>query len=287
MSGGFGSRSGEDEVLRAYLEDIRKTPLLSPEEELELARRARAGDAAALQHLVRANLRFVVNVVKRYRRAGIGFLDLINEGNVGLLRAARKFDPDKGLRFISYAVWWIRTTISLFLARQGGVLAIPAKKMGLVYQMETTHGRLFKELGREPTHEELAEALEVEASEIQRVQTAYKGYVALDKFLFADGSHGGLLDSVVTNDAFSPVERRLSFDAFQEQLSGLLGRLKEREARAIEFYFGLKNLGEPRTFTEIGEELGVSREGARLMFHRGIEKLRQMPEFEGIRDYWV
>lgn len=276
---------GEDAALKAYLAEVRQTSLLTLDEELDLARRARSGDQEALQRLVKANLRFVVNVVKRYRRSGVAFLDLINEGNVGLIRAARKFDPDRGLRFISYAVWWIRTTIGLFLARQGGVLAIPAKKMGLVYKMESTHSRLFGELGREPTHEELAAALEVNSAELDRVATAAKGYVALDKYLFADGALAGVLHSVVSNDAFAPVERALSFEAFQEEVSQLLGRLKEREARSIRLYFGM-NDGRTRTFAEIGDLLGVSREGARLMFHRGVDKLRAMPEFEAIRDYW-
>ncbi|MCA9556601.1 MAG: hypothetical protein KC933_41645, partial [Myxococcales bacterium] len=159
------------------------------------------------------------------------------------------------------------------------------KKMGLVYKMESTHSRLFGELGREPTHEELAAALEVDTAELDRVATAAKGYVALDKYLFADGSMAGVLHSVVSNDAFAPVERSLSFDAFQEEVSLLLTRLGEREARSIRLYFGMDD-GQTRTFAEIGDLLGVSREGARLMFHRGIEKLRAMPEFEAIRDYW-
>lgn len=276
---------GEDSVLKAYLAEVRQTPLLTPEEELELANRARAGDQEALQRLVKANLRFVVNVVKRYRRSGVAFLDLINEGNVGLIRAARKFDPDKGLRFISYAVWWIRTTIGLFLARQGGVLAIPAKKMGLVYKMESTHSRLFHELGREPTHDELARALSVDSADLRRVSVAVKGYVALDKYLFSDGALSGVLQSVVSNDAFAPVERALSFEAFQEEISRLMTRLKPNEARAIRLYFGMDD-GTARTFSDIGELIGVSREGARLMFHRGVKKLKEMEEFERIRDYW-
>ncbi len=277
---------GEDGVLKAYLAEVRQTPLLTPAEELALAHRARAGDQEALQHLVKANLRFVVNVVKRYRRSGMAFLDLINEGNVGLIRAARKFDPDKGLRFISYAVWWIRTTIGLFLARQGGVMAIPAKKMGLVYKMESTHSRLYAKLGREPTHEELAHALEIQVSELDRVSTAVKGYVALDKFLFSDRILNGSVQSVLSNDQFAPVERALSLEAFQEEMSRLLSRLRDKESRCIRLYFGMDD-GETRTFTEVGDLLGVSREGARLMFHRGIDKLREMPEFDSIQDYWL
>jgi RNA polymerase primary sigma factor len=277
---------GEEGVLRAYLKEVRKTPLLTVEAELALARRAQAGDEAALQALVKANLRFVVNVVKRYRRSGIGFLDLINEGNVGLIRAARKFDPEKGLRFISYAVWWIRTTIGLFLARQGGVLAIPAKKMGLVYKMESTHNRLYSQLGREPTHEELARALEVDTREINRVSTAVKGYVALDKFLFAEGALAGALNPIVSTDTYAPVERALSFEAFQEEVSRLLPRLSSREAAGVRAYFGMDS-GETKTFAQVGEQLGVSREGARLIFHRAVEKLRRMPEFREIRDYWL
>lgn len=278
---------GEDAVLRSYLQEVRKTPLLTPEEELRLARQARSGDQVAFQRLVKANLRFVVNVVKRYRRSGVAFLDLINEGNVGLIRAARKFDPEKGLRFISYAVWWIRTTISMFLARQGGVLAVPAKRMGVIYKMESTVSRLQGELGRDPTHEELAEAMEVKPEDLERLMIARKGYVALDKFLFGDGAGAGVLAQVVANDEFAPVERALSLEAFREEISRLISRLPERERRSLQLHLGLEGQEALPTFREVGEVLDVSREGARLMFHRAIEKLRAMPEFEEIRDYWL
>lgn len=277
---------GEDHVLRSYLEEVRRTPLLEREEEIRLARLARAGDLEAFQRLVKANLRFVVNVVKRYRRSGVALLDLINEGNVGLIRAARKFDPEKGLRFISYAIWWIRTTISLFLARQGGILSVPAKKLGILYKLEATHSRLSARLSREPTHDELAAAMEVDREELRNMMIAQKGYVALDRYLFAEGGGDGIMAQIVGNDAFAPVERALSVDAFQEEISVLLARLGPRERTVIQLHFGLEGNTALRTFAEIGERLGVSREGARLIFHRAIEKLKQMPEFAELRDYW-
>jgi RNA polymerase primary sigma factor len=282
------AEGGEDAVLQAYLDEIRRTRLLTPEEEVALARRARQGDQEAFHGLVRANLRFVVNVVKRYRRAGVAFLDLINEGNVGLMRAARKFDPERGLRFISYAVWWIRTSLALYLARQGGVLAVPAKKLGLVHKMDAIHTTLTARLGREPTHEELAAAMEVDAGELNRLHSAAKGYVELDKVLFGEAGPAGGLGRIVTSDRLAPVEQALSLDAFREELARLLLRLDEREARVVRLYFGLDGSGgEGLTFKEIGGRLGISREGARLVFNKALEGLRAMPELERLRDYWV
>lgn len=282
------AEGGEDAVLQAYLDEIRQTRLLTPEEERALARRARQGDQEAFQALVKANLRFVVNVVKRYRRSGVGFLDLINEGNVGLMRAARKFDPERGLRFISYAVWWIRTSLALYLARQGGVLAVPAKKLGLVHKMDSIHTSLIGKLGREPTHEELATAMEVDAGELSRLHNAAKGYVALDKVLFGEAGPAGVLSRIVSSDRLAPVEAALSLDAFREELARLLLRLEEREAKVVRLYFALDEAGGVGlTFKEIGVRIGISREGARLVFNKALDKLRAMPELAGLKDYWV
>lgn len=263
---------GDREVLNAYIQEIRHWPLLTPEQELECARRIRLGDEDAFQHLVRSNLRFVVNMVKRYRRAGVSLLDLINEGNVGLCRAARRYNPDMGLRFLSYAVWWIRSSLAMFLARQGGLISIPVKKVSLVYQLESIHQQLFARLHRTPTPEELAAELEVSVSEVAQISQALRGFVSLDRFLNMEDS----LQNGNGSQGMQPVERHLTLLTMKEHLSTCLGRLKERERKSLEMYFGLNGARATETFAELGERLEISREGARLLFHRAIEKLKKI-----------
>lgn len=259
------------DVLNAYIQEIRNWPLLTPEQELECAHRIRKGDEEAFQLLVRSNLRFVVNMVKRYRRAGVALLDLINEGNVGLCRAARRYNPDMGLRFLSYAVWWIRSSLAMFLARQGGLISIPVKKVSMVYQLETIHQQLFNRLHRTPKPEELAAELECSVNEVQQLSGALRGFVSLDRFLHME-------DTLQQKEAMQtqPVERHLALLSLREHLSTCMSRLKERERKSLELYFGLNGATSADTFTQLGDRLEISREGARLLFHRAIEKLRKI-----------
>ena len=261
----------DQKVLDAYIQEIRETRLLTADQEVELAYRIRKGDEDAFQLLVRSNLRFVVNVVKRYRRSGVALLDLINEGNVGLCRAARRYNPDMGLRFLSYAIWWIRNSLALFLAKQGGIISIPVKKISLVYQLESIHNQLFTRLKRTPTPEELAAELEVSAKEVAQISQALKGFISLDRYLHME-------DSVQLRESgndLQPVEKHLSLLTVREYLSHCLARLKERERRCIELYFGLNGaVSGTDTFAELGRKLSISREGARLLFHRSIDRLR-------------
>jgi RNA polymerase primary sigma factor len=262
------------EVLNAYIQEIRRWPLLTPEEELACARRIRQGDEEAFQHLVRSNLRFVVNMVKRYRRAGVSLLDLINEGNVGLCRAARRFDPEIGLRFVSYAVWWIRATLSIFLARQGGLISIPVKKVSLVYQLDSIHQELFNRLHRTPTPEELAAEIAVAVNEVAQISQALRGFVSLDRYLHMEDmlQH----KDAVAGQNMQPVERHLTLLTMREHLSTCLSRLKERERLSLELYFGLNGVPASETYADLGRRLEISREGARNLFHRSIEKLRRI-----------
>ena len=260
------------EVLNAYIQEIRHHPLLTPEQELECARRVRQGDEEAFQHLVRSNLRFVVNMVKRYRRAGVSLLDLINEGNVGLCRAARRYDPELGLRFLSYAVWWIRSSLAMFLARQGGLISIPVKKVSLVNQLDAIHQELFNRLHRSPKPEELAAALEVSVAEVAQISQAMRGFISLDRFMHMEDT----LTAKEGGHGVQPVERHLTLLTLREHLSTCLSRLKVRERRSLEFYFGLNGAHATETFAELGERLEISREGARLLFHRAIEKLKKI-----------
>jgi RNA polymerase primary sigma factor len=265
---------GDQDVLNAYIQEIRNWPLLTPEQELECAHRIRQGDEEAFQLLVRSNLRFVVNMVKRYRRAGVALLDLINEGNVGLCRAARRYNPDMGLRFLSYAVWWIRSSLAMFLARQGGLISIPVKKVSMVYQLEAIHQQLFNKLHRTPTPEELASELECSVNEVQQLSGALRGFVSLDRFLHMEDTLQHKDSSQSHN--MQPVERHLALLSLREHLSTCMSRLKERERKSLELYFGLNGAHPAETFTELGERLEISREGARLLFHRAIEKLKKV-----------
>lgn len=265
---------GDRDVLNAYISEIRQWPLLTPEQELECAHRIRRGDEEAFQLLVRSNLRFVVNMVKRYRRAGVGLLDLINEGNVGLCRAARRYNPDMGLRFLSYAVWWIRSSLSGLLARQGGLISIPVKKVSLVYQLESIHSQLFAKLHRTPTHEELAAELEVSVNEVAQLSGAMRGFVSLDRFLNMEDQLQH--KESVSGQNLQPIEKHLTLLSLKEHLSHCLARLKERERKSLELYFGLNGARSSETFSELGDRLEISREGARLLFHRAIEKLKRI-----------
>ena len=275
---------GDDDVLRAYLAEIRLTPLLTAEEEIELAERIQKGDQDAFHRLVKANLRFVVNVVKKYRRSGAPLLDLINEGNIGLIRAAKKFNPKLGLRFISYAVWWIRNRLSLYLARNGGVLSLPARKISLVYQLEATFQRLYARLKREPRPEELAEELEMSAKEVFNISHAVRGYVSIEKLLRTE--EAGNLEQAMSSTSVSLPERHLSLLAFRDRLEIMMRSLKPREREALILYYGLNGKDWCKTFAEVGRKMDVSRESARLLFHRAIRKLSKHPDVDQLKDYW-
>jgi len=233
---------------------------------------------------VKANLRFVVNVVKKYRRSGAPLLDLINEGNIGLIRAAKKFNPALGLRFISYAVWWIRNRLSLFLARQGGVLALPARKISLIYQLEATFQRLHGKLKREPRPEELAAELELSATEVININQAVRGYASLEKLLRTEDATG--LERGLSDPSVSVPERHMSLLAFREALDRLMLDLKPREQQTLRLYFCLDGVNWCKTFADVGRTMGVSRESARLLFHRAIKKLAAHPESAILKDYW-
>ena len=269
----------EQDVLKTYLLEIRQTPLLTAAEERGLALRIREGDEVAYQDLIRANLRFVVNIVKRYRRSGISLMDLIDEGNVGLCRAARKYNPDLGLRFTSYAIWWIRNSLAIYLAKHGGVFAIPVKKVSLLYQIEKLHTNLYARHQRSPSPDELARELEISVQEVNDLSAAKKSYISLENFLNVED--GSRVSSLLSSSALSPVEKHFSLLAFREHVERKLVKLKDRERRAIWIYFGMDGSEPTQTFSELGKDLGVSREGARLLFHRAISKLKKIFREEG------
>ncbi len=259
------------ESLDQYLREISAYPLLEREEEALLAGRIRGGEPEALERLVRANLRFVVSVAKRYQNQGVSLADLINEGNIGLMRAAQKFDETKGIKFISYAVWWIRQAILQALAEQSRIVRVPLSRAGTLHRIGKRSSSLTQELGREPTVEEIAEELELSEEEIKHTLVMAQTHLSLDAPL-VPGEEGQLLDYLSDNAAPGPDEE-LYNRALSRSIEEALATLSEREATVLRLYFGLSD-GEPLTLEEIGEQFGITRERVRQIKERALLRLR-------------
>ena len=261
----------ESESLDQYLREISAYPLIDRNREAELARRIRDGDPLALESLVRSNLRFVVSVAKRYQNQGVSLADLINEGNIGLIRAAQKFDETKGIKFISYAVWWIRQAILQALAEQSRIVRVPLSRAGTLHRIGKRSSSLTQELGREPTLEEIAEELELSEEEIKHTLAMAQTHLSLDAPL-VPGEDGQLLDYVSDQFAAGPDEELYS-QALQRSIEDALGTLSEREAKVLRLYFGLGDT-DPLTLEQIGERFGITRERVRQIKERALSRLR-------------
>ncbi len=261
----------ESESLDQYLREISAYPLIDREREADYARRIRAGDASALEGLIRSNLRFVVSVAKRYQNQGVSLADLINEGNIGLMRAAKKFDETKGIKFISYAVWWIRQAILQALAEQSRIVRVPLSRAGTLHRIGKRSSLLRQELGREPTMEEIAEELELPQEEIKHTLAMAQTHLSLDAPL-VPGEEGQLLDYIC--DTFSPgPDEEVYSEALSRSIDDALGTLSEREAKVLRLYFGLGE-AEPLTLEQIGERFGITRERVRQIKERALSRLR-------------
>lgn len=260
-----------DDSLDLYLREISAYPLLARAEEFGLAQRIRQGDDEALDILVRSNLRFVVSVAKKYRNQGVALGDLINEGNLGLIRAARRFDETRGVKFISYAVWWIRQAIHQALAEQGRVVRVPLNRASMMHRIGKRRSALVQELGREPTVGEMAEELDIRHDEVERALTLSKGHLSLDAPLAPD-QESRLLDFMPDLLAAPP-----DSDAYESALSNTieeaLSTLSAREARILRLYFGIDGQ-KPKTLEEIGKLIGVTRERVRQIKQRAIDRMR-------------
>lgn len=260
-----------DSSLDQYLSEISRYPLIDRDEEVRLARRIREGEAEALEQLVRANLRFVVAVSKKYQNQGVPLADLINEGNVGLIKAARRFDETKGIKFISYAVWWIRQAILQALAEQGRVYRLPLNRAGMVYRISRRKAALVQELGREPTADEIAGALGMTSEEVEDTLAISRAHLSLDAPV-APGEDSCLMDCLP--DVLSPGPEELAFEnALVDALDSALDTLDQREATVLRIYFGLGH-EVPRSLVEIGRDLGVTRERVRQIKERALQRLR-------------
>lgn len=257
--------------LDLYLKEIGDHPLLDRAEEMALAARIREGDERALNRLVGANLRFVVTVAKRYRHHGVPFADLVNEGNLGLIRAARRFDETKGVRFISYAVWWIRQAMLQAVAEQSRIVRVPVGRMDEANRVLRTARALGQRFGRRATAEEIALELDMSADEVQRALEMKGGWVSLDAPV-PDATETSMLDLIPDLEGEEP-DQRAQREALRDVLEASLTRLPEREARVLQLYFGLDG-AEPHTLEAIGREFGVSRERIRQIKDRALVRLR-------------
>jgi RNA polymerase primary sigma factor len=269
---GFSANAEERSALDQYLREVSQHQLLKPHEEIELGHRALAGDEDAVAKLVRANLRFVISVAKKYQNRGVSLIDLIQEGNVGLVTAARKFDPEQGVKFISYAVWWIRQAILAALANQGRAVRVPLNRASDLARIFRERERLKQELRRDPTIPEIAQAANLTPEIVTSLQTLNAAEIRLDAPI-GDSDDSQLVERFIVDEAYEPelaVEERL----LAEQIERALDTLTPRDARVLRLYFGLEG-GREHTLEEIGNMLGVTRERVRQLRDRALKRLRE------------
>ena len=270
---GFASRKGafREGSLDQYLKEISRYPLIDKAEEARLAKRIKRGEEEALDKLVRSNLRFVVSVAKKYQSQGVPLSDLINEGNLGLIRAAHKFDETKGIKFISYAVWWIRQAILQALAEQSRIVRVPLNRAGALHRIGRRSSALLHELGREPTVEEIADDLDISQQEVERTLAISQSHLSLDAPITPGEDHR-LLDYLP--DQYAPAPEDETYDhALKDSVESALSSLKEREAKILRLYFGLDDQ-QPMTLEEIGTLMGITRERVRQIKQKGLIRLR-------------
>ncbi|GAC1651046.1 MAG: sigma-70 family RNA polymerase sigma factor [Gemmatimonadaceae bacterium] len=274
--------SFEEGSLDQYLRDISAYPLISREEEARLARLIRQKDQEALDKLVRSNLRFVVSVAKKYQNQGVSLSDLINEGNLGLIRAAHKFDETKGIKFISYAVWWIRQAILQALAEQSRIVRVPLNRAGTLHRIGKRASALLQELGREATHAEIAEGMDISEEEVAKTMSISQAHLSLDAPM-TPGEDNRLLDYLP--DTLNPTPDELTFiKALTESIEEALAHLKEREAKILRLYFGLDG-SEPMTLEEIGTLLGITRERVRQIKEKALSRLRHVSRARALESF--
>jgi RNA polymerase primary sigma factor len=267
----LGAYDAERDILDQYLFEVSKTPLLTSQQEVAIARRVVAGDAEAMQELVKRNLRFVISVAKKYQNRGLALTDLIGEGNLGLLTAARKFDPDQGVKFISYAVWWIRQSILAALARHGRSVRVPLNRTADLSRIVRSAETLRQDLQREPTPEEIAAATGLALDVVQSLATLNSSDVRLDGPLDQETDRS-LIDQFVVDEEGDP-EAKVMDRLLTEQIAVALSSLPPRDAKVLQLYFGL-NDGREHTLEEIGGMLGVTRERVRQLRDRALKRLR-------------
>ena len=271
----------ENASLDKYLQEIGREPLITVDEEVELAQRIRQGDRAALDRLTRANLRFVVSVAKQYQNQGMGLSDLINEGNLGLIKAAEKFDETRGFKFISYAVWWIRQSILQALAEQSRMVHLPLNQVGLLNKITKAVARFEQEHERRPSAEELAEELDIPAEKVAEAMKQSGRHLSMDA-PFSEGEENNLLD-VLANDDSPRADQALSHEPLSRDIARVLSTLGERERGIVKSFFGIGT--QEMTLDEIACEFGLTRERVRQIKEKALRGLRKPSRSAVLRGY--
>jgi len=272
----------DSQSLDKYFHDIGKVTLLTAEQDIELAIKIKQGDAQALEKLTKANLRFVVSVAKQYQNQGLSLGDLINEGNLGLIKAARRFDETRGFKFISYAVWWIRQSIMQALAEQSRIVRLPLNRVGALNRIGKAYSNLEQEFEREPSPEELAIELEMDVDDVSEAMTLSAKHVSMDA-PFISNEENRLLDVLENAEEPSP-DTILMSESLKEEVERALAKLSAREAEVIKLYFGL-DVDEPLTLEEIGEKFNLTRERVRQIKEKAIRRLRNTTRSKELKKY--
>jgi RNA polymerase primary sigma factor len=274
----------ETASLDKYLSEIGRVELISADEEVELAKKIKQGDQAALEKLTKANLRFVVSVSKQYQNQGLTLPDLINEGNLGLIKAAQRFDETRGFKFISYAVWWIRQSILQALAEQSRIVRLPLNKIGTINKINKTFSKLEQEFEREPTTGEISDLLEMTEQDVKESMRTTGRHVSMDAPLSnSDDGSGNLYDLMISNDSPSP-EHELINDSLRREIERALTTLTMREAEVLRSFFGLDGKA-AMTLEEIGEKFDLTRERVRQIKEKGIRRLKHTSRSKILRTY--
>ena len=272
----------ETASLDKYLQEIGKVELISAEEEVELAQRIKQGDKIALEKLTKANLRFVVSVAKQYQNQGLSLPDLINEGNLGLIKAAQRFDETRGFKFISYAVWWIRQSILQALAEQSRIVRLPLNKIGSINKINKTYAKLEQEFEREPNAEEIAEVLEITEQEVKDSMKNAGRHISMDAPLvqYEDNT---MYDVLKSEEAPTP-ETELLYESLRKEIDRAISTLTQREQDVVRLYFGL-NGSHPMTLEEIGEKFDLTRERVRQIKEKAIRRLKHTSRSKILKSY--
>ena len=273
----------ESQSLEKYLQEIGKVELISPEEEVKLAGLIKQGNQAALDKLTKANLRFVVSVAKQYQNQGLSLPDLINEGNLGLIKAAQRFDETRGFKFISYAVWWIRQSILQALAEQSRIVRLPLNKVGLTNKIQKAYSQLEQEFEREPSPEELAELLELETEEVSATLGIAARHVSMDTPL-SEGEDNTLVDVLVNPNAEYANTNIEHTESLKQEIERSMKMLTERQKEVICYFFGL-GVDHPMSLEDIGEKFNLTRERVRQIKDKAITKLRTNSRSKALRGY--
>ncbi len=275
--------SREEISIDKYLLEVSKIDLLSPEEEVQLIKRIRKNDRQAFDQLIGANLRFVVSVAKQYQNQGLSFPDLINEGNIGLIKAAERFDETRGFKFISYAVWWIRQSILQALAEQARIVRLPLNKIGSINKVNSTYSTLEQQLQREPTFDEISKVLDIPVKDVQQALGSFKRHLSMDAPIGNEDEKGTMYDVFLSND-IKPPDGNLEIESLKKDISNSLSSLQPREIEIIKLFYGLDGR-QAKSLEEIGIIIGLTKERVRQIRERALKKLKQKHRNRQLKSY--